>query len=90
MRNRNNTRFYNLGLSATSTETIRLQLELSKYLFYFVTEEVDCPGHVSEKLWLPLLGGSIPCTLPKRWTSSSRVPRRIACSVSRITVASTI
>ena len=60
MRNRNNTRFYNLGLSATSTETIRLQLELSKYLFYFVTEEVDCPGHVSEKLWLPLLRGSIP------------------------------
>ena len=60
MRNRNNTRFYNLGLSATSTETIRLQLELSKYLFYFVAEEVDCPGHVSEKLWLPLLRGSIP------------------------------
>jgi hypothetical protein len=50
----------NLALSASSTEMIRSQLRLSQYLFYFVSEEVDCPGHVTEKLWLPLLRGSIP------------------------------
>lgn len=50
----------NLGVSASSAETIRTQLQLSKYLFYYVAEEVDCPGHVTEKLWLPLLRGSIP------------------------------
>jgi hypothetical protein len=50
----------NLALSASSTEMIRSQLRLSQYLFFFVSEEVDCPGHVTEKLWLPLLRGSIP------------------------------
>ena len=61
MHNYNSSTFIpNLGQSMSSAEAIRVQLDLSRYLFYFVAEEVDCPGHVTEKLWLPLLRGSIP------------------------------
>ena len=50
----------NLGFSMSSAEAIRVQLSLSAYLFFYVSEDADCPGHVTEKLWLPLLRGSIP------------------------------
>ncbi|CEG00068.1 Glycosyl transferase, family 10 [Ostreococcus tauri] len=61
MHNYNSTAFIpNLSQSMSSAEAIRTQLDLSRYLFYFVAEDVDCPGHVTEKLWLPLLRGSIP------------------------------
>jgi len=61
MHNYNSSTFIpNLGQSMSSAEAIRVQLDLSRYLFYFVAEEVDCPGHITEKLWLPLLRGSIP------------------------------
>ena len=50
----------NLGFSTSSSEAIRVQLSLSAYLFFYAAEDSDCPGHVTEKLWIPLLRGSIP------------------------------
>ena len=44
MHNYNSTAFIpNLSQSMSSAEAIRTQLDLSRYLFYFVAEDVDCP-----------------------------------------------
>ena len=38
----------------------RMQVVLSRYLFYFSAENSDCPGYTTEKLWMALSRGSIP------------------------------
>ena len=38
----------------------RMQMILSRYLFYFSAENSDCPGYTTEKLWMALSRGSIP------------------------------
>lgn len=38
----------------------RMQVILSRYLFYFSAENSDCPGYTTEKLWMALSRGSIP------------------------------
>lgn len=38
----------------------RMQMILSRYLFYFSAENSDCPGYNTEKLWMALSRGSVP------------------------------
>jgi len=38
----------------------RMQMVLSRYLFYFSGENSDSPGYTTEKLWMALSRGSIP------------------------------
>ena len=49
------------GRDASSDEQRRrMQMSLSKYLFYFAAENAECPGYTTEKLWLALSRGSVP------------------------------
>ena len=46
--------------ASSDAQRRRMQMSLSKYLFYFAAENAECPGYTTEKLWLALSRGSVP------------------------------